>query len=71
MPTPTERLELFMLRYREMRTSQNQYFKSANNVNLKIARAKEQAADDLYVQLKREGYNPDNQTSKTEQSKLL
>lgn len=72
MPTPTERLELFMLRYQVVRKAQKAYFSNGKmNADLKKSIAAEVMCDDLFKQLLKEGYNPDNAISNVQQSKLL
>jgi hypothetical protein len=63
--TEKQIIERLMLKVEEMRQAQRQYFKNKDRINLKVSIAKEENVDAFMRQLKKNGYNPDNQQTET------
>lgn len=57
--TEKEIIERLIAKAEAAREAQNAYFKSNNNVNLRLSRAKEFNLDSFLKELRKRGYNPD------------
>lgn len=69
--TEKDIIERLMFKTLEVRKAQAYYFKNRNEVNKKISMGKEADLDNYLQELKRKGYNPDNQKDTTEQKNLF
>lgn len=65
--TETEIIERLMYKAEQVRKAQVYYFKNRDNVNKKISIAKEIDLDNYLKELRKKGYNPDNQADNSKQ----
>lgn len=71
MSTDKEHLENLMAIAEQSRESQKAYFKSRTNLNLRDAKIKEDALDNLLKYLRQQGYSPQKIISKAPEQKTM